>query len=171
MNLKDYYKAGFIMRPHGLKGEVTISLDIDSPADWKELKLIVLEIKGRLLPYFIESVSVNGEKAFLKLEEVDTLEAASALKGCSLYLSKDTRPKLEKGDFYNDEIIGFEVEDETEGILGKVDSIEQAGPNRFLIISYNNKEVMIPTQQPLLKSINKSKKKITVSLPEGFLDI
>jgi len=171
MNRNDYYKAGFIMRPHGLKGEVTISLDVDSPADWDDLKSILVEINGRLLPYFIKTASIRREKGFLKLEDVDTPEAASALKGCSLYLSKDTRPKLAKGDFYNDEVIGFEVEDETTGLLGTVETIEQAGPNRFLIISYNNKEVMIPTQQPLLKSINKSKKKISVSLPEGFLDI
>jgi 16S rRNA processing protein RimM len=171
MNVNQYYKAGFIMRPHGLKGEVTISLDADSPADWTTLKLVVVEINNRLLPYFIQAASVSGKKAFLKLEDVDTPEAASALKGCSLYLPKDTRPKLEKGDFYNDEVIGFQVEDETMGILGKVEDVEQAGPNRFLIISYNKKEIMIPTQEPLLKSINKSKKKISVNLPEGFLDI
>jgi 16S rRNA processing protein RimM len=171
MNLKDYYKAGFIMRPHGLKGEVTISLDADSPAEWESVETVMIEVKGRLLPYFITSASLKGNKAFLKLEDVDTPEVASQLKGCSLFLLKDSRPKLERGDFYNDEVIGFEVEDETIGLLGIVEDVEQAGTNRFLIISYQNKEVMIPAHQPLLKSMNKSKKKITVNLPEGFLDI
>lgn len=171
MDIKDYYKAGFIMRAHGLKGEVTISLDIDSPAEWESIETIMIEVKGRLLPYFVTSTSLKGGKAFLKLEDVDTPEAAGQLKGCSLFLLKDSRPKLERGDFYNDEVIGFEVEDEIIGLLGTVEDIEQAGLNRFLIISYNNKEVMIPAHQPLLKSINKSKKKITVSLPDGFLDI
>jgi 16S rRNA processing protein RimM len=171
MNLAEYYKAGFIMRPHGLKGEVTISVNADSPADWGSIDTVMIELKGRLLPYFVTSVSLKGNKAFLKLEDVNTPEVAGQLKGCPFFLLKETRPKLERGDFYNDEVIGFEVEDETVGLLGTVEDIEQAGPNRFLIISYNNKEVMIPAHQPLLKSINKSKKKITVSLPEGFLDI
>jgi 16S rRNA processing protein RimM len=171
MNLKDYYKAGFIMRPHGLKGEVTISIDKDSPADWEELKAVLLEIKNQLVPYFIETVSVRGDKAFLKLEDVNTPEAAAQLKGTSLYLTKESRPKLQPRDFYNDEVIGFLVEDETIGVLGKVEEIEQAGPNRFFIIHYNQKEVMIPSLSPLLKSINRSKKKITVNLPDGFLDI
>jgi 16S rRNA processing protein RimM len=167
----DYYKAGFIMRPHGLKGEVTIALDKDSPADWQDLKSVLLEIKGQLVPYFIERVSVRGDKAFLKLEEVDTPELAAMLKGTSLHLLKKTRPKPERGDFYNDEVIGFEIEDETKGILGKVKEMEQAGPNRFFLLLYNEKEVMIPALPPLLKSINRSKKKITVNLPDGFLDI
>ena len=171
MNIKDYYKAGFIMRPHGLKGEVTISLDADSPADWESVKTVMVEVKGRMLPYFITSASLKGNKAFIKLEDVDTPELAGQLKGCSLFLLKETRPKLERGDFYNDEIIGFEVEDENAGLLGTVEDIEQAGSNRFLIVSFQNKEVMIPAHQPLLKSINKSKKKITVNLPDGFLDI
>jgi 16S rRNA processing protein RimM len=171
MNIKDYYKAGFIMRPHGLKGEVTISLDADSPAEWESIETVMIEVRGRLLPYFVTSTSLKGNKAFLKLEDVDTPEAAGQLKGCSLFLLKETRPKLERGDFYNDEIIGFEVEDDTAGILGTVQDNEQAGATRFIIVNYNNKEVMIPAHQPLLKSINKTKKKVTVSLPDGFLDI
>jgi 16S rRNA processing protein RimM len=33
------------------------------------------------------------------------------------------------------------------------------------------KEVMIPVNGPFVKSINRTKKTVTVSLPEGFLDI
>lgn len=159
------------MRPHGLKGELTISLDADSPADWESIQTVMIEVKDRLIPYFITSISLKGSKAFLKLEDVDSPEAAGNLKGCPLFLLKESRPKLERGDFYNDEIIGFEVEDETAGIIGTVQDIEQAGATRFIIVLFNEKEVMIPAHQPLLKSINKSKKKITVNLPDGFLDI
>lgn len=67
MNINELYKAGFVMRPHGLKGEVTISLDVDAPADWDSLKSIFLEVKSQLVPYFIETISVRHDKAFLKL--------------------------------------------------------------------------------------------------------
>jgi 16S rRNA processing protein RimM len=49
--------------------------------------------------------------------------------------------------------------------------VEQAGPNKLLAIDHNGKEVLIPVNGPFIKGINKSKKKITVTLPEGFLDI
>jgi 16S rRNA processing protein RimM len=171
MNIRDYYKVGFIMRPHGLKGEVTISLDADSPADWENLKSIFIEKKSQLVPYFIEYISVRNDKAFVKLEDVNTPEEAALLKGGSLYLPKESRPKLSRGEFYNEEVIGFEVFDDVHGPLGFVEDVEQAGPNRFLIVTYIQKEVMIPVHGPFITGINKSKKKISVSLPEGFLDI
>jgi 16S rRNA processing protein RimM len=171
MNISDYYKVGYVMKPHGLKGEVTISLDPDSPADWENLKTIFIEKKSQLVPYFIKAISVRNDRAFVKLEDVDTPEYATLLKGGSLYLPKESRPKLAKGEFYSEEVIGFEVFDDIHGPLGFVENVEQAGPNRFLILSYIQKEIMIPVNGPFIKSINKSKKTINVSLPEGFLDI
>jgi 16S rRNA processing protein RimM len=171
MNKDECFKAGFIMRPHGLKGEVTISLNPDSPADWETLEVIFVEQHETLVPYFIEGVSVRGDKAFLKLEDLSTPEQAAQLKNHSLYLPKTSRPKASAGDFYDDEVIGFQVDDATAGHLGKVKTIERAGINRFIILDYQQKEVMIPAQKPLLKSINRSKRIISVDLPEGFLEI
>lgn len=159
------------MRPHGLKGEVTISLDADSPADWENLKSIFIEKKSQLVPYFIEHISVRNDKAFVKLEDVNTPEEAALLKSGSLYLPKESRPKLARGEFYNEEVIGFEVFDDVHGPLGFVEDVEQAGPNRFLIVTHIQKEVMIPVNGPFITGINKSKKKISVNLPDGFLDI
>lgn len=171
MKLEELYKAGYIMRTHGLKGEVTISLDADAPADWDSLESVFVESKNKIVPYFIEHISVRGAQAFVKFEDVNTPEGAAALKGSSLYLPKTSRPKLARGDFYNEELIGFEVIDDELGLLGTIETIEHAGPNRFIVLSHKTKEVMIPVNGPFIKSINRSKKTVTVSLPEGFLDI
>jgi 16S rRNA processing protein RimM len=171
MTREDCFKAGFIMRPHGLKGEVTISLDPDSPAEWNDLDVVFVELNNTLVPYYIQTVSVRGDKAFLKLEDVDTPEQAGLLKNHSFYLPRTSRPKPVAGDFYDDEVIGFEIHDLNALLIGKVKTIERAGINRFLIVDYQDKEVMIPAQKPLVKSINRSKKTITVDLPDGFLEI
>jgi 16S rRNA processing protein RimM len=86
-------------------------------------------------------------------------------------LPKETRPKLKRGEFYDDEIIGFVVEDETIGILGAITEVSTNGPNKLLVINYLGKEALIPTNGPFIKSVNKTKKLIKVELPEGFLDI
>ena len=51
------------MKTHGLKGEVTISLDSDAPVDWENLKSLFINRKSQLVPYFIESISVRNDKA------------------------------------------------------------------------------------------------------------
>lgn len=166
----DYYKIGYIAKTHGLKGEVTIVMVPECP-DLSELDSLFIEVNQNLIPYFLESASMKGDKAFIKLEDVNTIDQASALKGSSLYLKKTERPKLARGDFYNDEVIGFEVNDTQAGALGDITEVFESGPNRFLVIDHHGKEIMIPLNGPFVKSVNKSKKKISVELPDGFLEI
>lgn len=169
MKIDDCFKVGYVAKTHGLAGEVTVNTLPECP-DLSSVENIFLEKGGNLIPHFIKSISIKGDKAFVKFEDVDNIDKASELKGASLYLAKTERPKLSRGEFYNDEVVGFEVvEDET--VLGNVTDIMEAGPSRFVVLDYNGKEVLIPTAGPFIKSINKTKKKITVELPEGFLDL
>lgn len=159
------------MKPHGLKGEVTVTWDSNAPVDWNTLKSVFVLIRGQLVPHFIERVSHKNNKAFVKFEDVNDVASASKLQKSSLYLLKTSRPKLKRGDFYDDEVIGFEVRDATAGIIGTITRIEQAGPNRFLIVAYHQKEVMIPVVGPFITTILKSKKQMFVNLPPGFVEI
>jgi 16S rRNA processing protein RimM len=171
MELKDSYKIGFILKPHGLKGGVTVSIDPDTPNDFEGLDAVFLEKQNQLVPYFITSVSVKGNKAFVKFEDVDTADAAAAISKCAIYLPKAARPKSARGEFYDDEVVGFLVVDEQLGELGAVAEVVSAGPNKLIAVDHAGREVLIPVNGPFITSINKTKKRITVQLPEGFLDI
>ncbi len=164
------YKIGYVAKTHGLKGEVTIILG-GHVEPIQNTKSLFIEIKNTLVPYFIEHISDRGDKAFVKFEEVDSSEDAALLKGCSLYLSKKARPKLDPGEFYNDEVVGFEVEDEKLGLLGKIREVLQIGPNRLIAIDRSSREILIPVNGPFIQNLNKSKKRFKVDLPDGFLDI
>lgn len=165
------YKIGFIMKPHGLKGQVTIALDPEAPAGFAEIKVMYIEIKEKLLPFFIEAISLKGNKAYLKLEEINSPEEAQRISKSAIYLPRSIRPKSGRGEFYDDEVIGFDVFDETAGPLGKITEIIQAGPNKLLSVRYQEREVLIPLNSPFIDGVNKTRKKITVSLPDGFLEI
>jgi len=88
-----------------------------------------------------------------------------------VYLDKSIRPKLPRGEFYNDEIIGFTVEDSASGVLGLVTGVIQSGISRLIQLDHKGKEVLIPVNGPFITSVNKLKKRIAVELPEGFLEI
>jgi 16S rRNA processing protein RimM len=165
------YKIGYVLKPHGLKGEVTISIDADAPEDLDLLESVFIEKNSRLVPYFIEAMSIKGDKAYVKFEEIDSHESAASISKSALYLPKTSRPKSGKGEFYDDEILDFEVHDSELGFLGKIAEVTAAGPNKLLSIMKEEKEVLIPLNSPFIISINKSKKRISVTLPEGFLDI
>jgi 16S rRNA processing protein RimM len=169
MNKKDCYQVGYISKTHGLKGELTVVFS--EPIELTDLSLIFVDLNGNLIPYFIESFSDRTDKAFIKFEEINTPEQAGQLKGCGLFLNKENRPGLKRGSFYNDEVIGFSVEDNQLGELGNITHVIQSGLSRLLQVNFNGKEILIPTNGPFIKSVNKSKKSVKVDLPEGFLDI
>jgi len=168
MEIQDCYKIGYIAKNHGLKGEVTAILteDLDEAVD-----TIFLEINHGLVPYFIKKISGTRTKAIISFEDVTTLDKAALLKGCSLYLPKDLRPKLKRGTFYNDELIGFSVEDKNLGGLGNVTGVLDSGSNPLLSVMNNSQEILIPVNAPFIVSIRKTEKKIFVELPDGFLDL
>ncbi|MDZ4715081.1 MAG: ribosome maturation factor RimM [Cytophagales bacterium] len=170
MKIDDCFKIAYVAKTHGLQGEVTFVLAPGCP-DLVGLPSLFVETKGQLVPYFIKSVSAKGTKAFVKLEDVDSADAAALLRGCSVYLPRTLRPALPRGEFYNDEVVGFEVTDNAHGLLGIVKEIMENGANRHLIVNYLGREIMIPLNGPFIRNTNKSRKKITVELPKGFLEI
>lgn len=170
MRFEDCFKIAYVLKTHGLKGEVTLSLGPECP-DLGGLASLFLEVKGQPVPYFIQSVSLKGTRAFIKLEGVNSIDEAALLKGCSVYIPKAFRPSRPRGEFYNDEVIGFEVTDQIQGPLGHVKEVQENGANRHLIILYLGREIMIPLNGPFIKRINKTSRTFTVELPDGFLEI
>lgn len=169
MTISECFKIGYISKTHGLKGEVTLHLE--PGVDLEGVASFFVEINGSLVPYFIEHLSDRGDKAFVKLESVDSIDKAEPLKGKSLFLPKTLRPNSKRGEFYDDEIVGFMVEDDAIGALGEVTEVQGAGTNRLLTVAYQGREILIPILSPFILGINKSRKRIRVSLPDGFLDI
>jgi 16S rRNA processing protein RimM len=166
------YKAGYIAKPHALKGELSILLEEDMTSDFDEVEALFIEEEGQLVPYFIEAYSINGLKGILKLEDIDSIEAATSISKKPFFLPKDTREEPEEGEFYDDEIIGVTVYNhEDKALLGKIIDVMKAGPNKLLVLDYQGKEVLIPVNSPFIVVHDKAQNHIEVQLPEGFLDI
>jgi 16S rRNA processing protein RimM len=162
-----------VIKPHGLKGEVVVQLDVDFPEYYKELESVFISKNQEkiLIPFFIEKINLHQQKAQIKLEEVDTIEQAEALVGNEIYLPLSFLPSLTEDQFYFHEIIDFQVLDEDKGTLGYVQDVYQL-PNQDLIgMIYQQKEVLIPINDDTVKKVDRENKILFVSLPEGLLEI
>src|SRR5690606_10069414 len=162
MNKRDCFNAGFILRPHGLKGEVTVSLEPDFPEVIEAVEAVFLEANGGLVAYSIQSFSAKGNKAYLKFEDVDSIEAAEAISKKPFFLPRAVRPKAASGEFYDDEVPGYTVIEKDLGTLGVVKEVVQAGPNKLIMLVYGEKEVLIPVQGPFITKVNRTRKQIEV---------
>lgn len=168
---KDYYPIGRIARPHGLKGEVTVTISPGLNYELVSTEVLFLKIGDQFVPYFIEAISEKGNKAYVRFEGINNLDEAQIIANSEIYLPKAVRPTLENGEFYDDEVIGFVVEEESFGKLGSIQEIVHSGMQRLLSIDFKDDHLLIPVNGPFIKRIDKGNKTMTVLLPEGYLDL
>jgi 16S rRNA processing protein RimM len=163
---------GYIVRTHGMSGDVVIFLDVDYPEDYEDLDSVYFDIKGDLVPYFVERFNLQKQsKAIVTFEEVNTIEKAQALVGTSLYLPLESLAELEDEEFYYHEIKGYTVIDENKGELGIVREVYSLNGQDLIAMDYQGVEVLIPTSEEIVLKADKENKKLMVNLPEGLLEV
>jgi 16S rRNA processing protein RimM len=172
MTKEDCYLLGKLTKTHGLKGELAIWLDVDYPEDYEELDSVLLEIKGELVPHFIEEIQIRPNKSIIKFEDIDTIEEAQKLVNCDIYLPEANLPELEdENQFYYHEIIDYDVIDEVKGKLGKVLAVYTSDRQDLIAMQYEGKEVLIPIVDEIVKTVNREKKELYTNLPNGLLEL
>lgn len=174
MRIDDCYQLGYVTKPHGLRGEVHIFLDVDLPEAYNNLESVFVAYKNAsqtLVPFFIDTFKLSGNKAIVKFEDIDTIDQAEALKGAQLCLPLETLPKLQEGQFYYHEVIGYTVHDQKEGKLGVIKEIYALAGQDVIAMEYRGKEVLIPVNDAIVRSADHEKRIVHVQLPEGLLDI
>ncbi len=166
------YLLGYIVKTHGTKGQVVFHLDVDQPEDYEEMDSVLLEMKGELLPYFIDSINLQkASRAIVQLEEIDTMDKGQALVGTPLYMPLDTLDELEDGQFYYHEIQGFEIVDNTLGTLGTVGEVYSVSTQNLISFDYQGSEALIPIVDNIVTGVNREKRQVFVELPEGLLEV
>jgi 16S rRNA processing protein RimM len=171
MKIEDCFQLGYIVKPHGIHGALTIFLDTDNPEYYEEMESIYVEYQQKLVPFFIEFVKLKGHKATLKLQDVDGIELATQYKGCTIFPPLDMLPKLKEDQFYYHEIIGYRVIDQTIGEIGKVKNIYEANGNDLFVIDFKNKEILAPIKDKFIQKLDKKNTTIFLNLPNGLLDV
>lgn len=171
MKVEDCFQLGHISKPHGINGELILVIDSDHPEAYENLESVFVDIKQKLVPFFIEKIRLNGNRAQIKFDGIDEIEEAESLKGKEVYLPLSQLPELSEDQYYYHEIIGFSVTDKTKGTIGEVINIYEANGNDLLVVNYRGHEVLIPLQDEVVIEVDKARKMVSVDLPAGLLEI
>ncbi len=169
--MKDYFSIGKIVATHGLTGEVVLQHALGKKTDLKGLQTLFLEEKrDALLPYFVESsLAKNSQEVYIKLEGFSSRENAKRLTQKEVWLAKSDFDKYAASSSPIS-LLGFTMINEAEEIGEVFEVVEQ--PMQVLCkIMYRGYEALIPIHEQSLLKIDKKKKQVFVSLPEGLLEI
>jgi 16S rRNA processing protein RimM len=172
MEKNDCYQLGYIAKLHGFKGEVSLFLDVTNPEEYPKLESIFIDINGNLTPFFVTSYKLNPKSfATIKLEGVNNENDAKNIVRKSVYLPLANLPELTGKNFYDHEVVGFEIIDQNFGVVGKIIQIIDLPVNPLIQVDANGKEVLIPFVNDLVQEVDRKNKKLIVKAPEGLLAI
>ena len=172
MNKADCFHLGYVAKLHGFKGEVSLFLDVTNPDDYETLDAVFIEINGQLSPFFIESFKLKNKGfAAVKFEGVNSENDARILLRKNLFLPAQILPKLSGKNFYDHEVVGFTVVDESYGEVGKIESVIDLQVNPLLQIMNGTKEVLIPLVEGVVQNVDRKKKIMTVKAPAGLIEL
>ena len=122
------------------------------------------------LPWFIQSVKLkNDTELFLKLESVDTREAAIKLAQKEVWLPEtDFKKFAAKSSPLS--LLGYMIID-GDRVLGEIQEVIEQPHQLLCRLVIDSKEVLVPLNEEFLVDINHRQKQVKVSLPDGLLDI
>jgi len=167
----DYINIGKIVTAHGLTGEVLLKHALGKKTTFKENDTVFIEqVKGSYLPHFVQSSKVKAEdETIIKFDDVDSREKALKFLQKQVWLTQeDFRKFAAKSSPIS--LLGFTLFNEGEK-LGIIDEIIEQPHQVLLTIKINGKEVLIPLHEETLNNIDRKKKEVHVTLPDGLLEI
>lgn len=169
---EDVFKIGQFAKPHGIKGEISLVTNSDVFEEAEEL-YIVCEMDGILVPFFVEEYRYKTDTVILlKLENVNSEQDAREFVNKEVFYPLDAVDAGDLvGDMTWDSFIGYSVVDENRGELGLITDVDETTINVLFQIDHNGEELLLPAVEELILSADHENKKLTVSLPEGLLDL
>lgn len=171
MKQEQCFQLGFILKPHGIAGELQAQIEAESPQDYIEMESVFVEINKKLIPFFIDSLTINRNKAIIKFEDIDSIEEATPFSGKKLFIPLTALPELEEDQFYYHEIIGYTISDRNLGEIGPILEVYENPGHDLIGVDYKGTEVLIPFADDIILSVDHAKKLVESQLPQGLLDI
>ena len=162
MEKSAFIEAGRIVNTHGVNGEVKIEVWLDSPQFLRRCGRVFLGGTERKI------LSSKVQKSFLiaKLEGVEDLNAAMALKGRELFIAREDAP-LPKGGYFIRDILGAAVLDEEGREIGRLVDVLERPASRIYVVQ-GETEHLIPAVPEFVLNTDAERGLITVHLIEGM---
>ena len=159
---QNFIDAGEIVTTHGIRGEVKVLPWLDSADMLCEFERCRIDGKE----YKIENCRVQKSCNLVKLQGVDTMEAAQAMRGKTVQLYRED---IDEDVIFGVELLGVEVFCEGKNI-GKITEVLDYPGNPVDVIGDDKVKAryMIPAVKEFILSTELDKNEMLVRLIEGM---
>jgi 16S rRNA processing protein RimM len=163
------YLIGYILKPHGIKGEVKVDPISPYPERFNRLDRVYLK-NDSIQAYSIQSVRISNRFVFLKLSEINSRSEAELLRNYEVLIDKEQLIELKADEFFIHDLVGCEVISENGDLIGKIVEVMQVSSNDIYVVQdERGREILVPAIKDVIKNIDIKHKKIKIHLMEGMI--
>lgn len=167
---EQYFQIGSFKKPIGTNGGLVAAFLYPlNPAELIKLPALFVEIAYVKVPYAIKHIIATEPKTIIQLALIQSKTEAYALRNLPLFLPIALQPKWTQTTLPYSLVDGL-VEDVVLGQLGSIQTIYRMPDQYMMAVNHHEKELLIPYAEPLLVTVDEVQKKVTVQLPEGYLE-
>ena len=98
--------VGKIVAPQGIRGEFRVQSFAEQPTDFKKFHIICDKCESKAFR-FVRVLKQNIIIA--KIDGIDDRNTVETLRGTPLFVLRDDLPKLKENEYYQSDLIGFDV--------------------------------------------------------------
>lgn len=162
-------KVATIGKPYGGEGVMNVMHGQDIGYDiLSKCKVFFLLITNKLVPFTIEQCSKKNNHMYVKFYDIETVEQAEEIQGMPIYIVNDFEDEDEEESHY---LLGYTIYSDQERIGTIEDVIEYPMHAVFEVVTADNNSVLIPFAEDLIQNIDEEAETITMTIPEGLLDL
>lgn len=160
----EWLEVGKITSPQGLKGELRVYPDSDFPERFTQAGRRWLQHPHTSAVKEVQLLGgryIAGKNLYaIKLEGIESREAAEEFRNYKLLVSKSDRPKLKKDEYHVSDLIGLEVfHQETRENIGMVIDLYSAGNDLLEIKLHKQPQIKAEPEKDLSKISRRSRRK------------
>jgi 16S rRNA processing protein RimM len=170
----DLIVVGRVARTHGNRGQVIVNPETDFPDERFRPGVVLLVLPGgggTPVARRITAARFHQGRPVIALEGIDSMSDAEALAGAELLLASSELGELPAGTFRHYELIGCEVRDTSQALLGRVTAVEGPMERSRLIVEGARGEIQVPLIEGICVSIDPAAGRIVVDPPEGLIEL
>ena len=168
--MEEYLEIGQIVNTSGLKGFLKVIPLTDDITRFEDLKTVYIQEKKDLVEFKIQDVKYSKNMVLLKLEGIDDIGEAEKFNNFYIKINRKDAVELEEDSYFIVDIIGCKVFTDENEFLGKVIDVFQTGSNDVYTVKNNeDKEILLPAIEDVIKDIDIANKKIVVKLMDGLI--
>lgn len=172
-----------LVRPQGRRGELIADILTDFPERFHQRRCLFLIPPPRIgtpaREVLLENFWFVRNRLVLKIQGIDSINEAEALRGYDVAIPANERAPLEGGAVYVSELIGCHILDLSHdgADIGEVVDVDRGSSSTDLLVIRRpglrgpKAEVLIPFVEDYLVRLDTAARRIEMRLPEGLLDI